>query len=190
MTTQSPDRGTTSFAPGHGPGPGKRIIGLDLSLASTGVASNLGWVGRILSKPDTGVGHFGRLRYIRGEVLDHVRGADLVVVEGLALGSQTGQHMTRAGMWHLVMEAIDAADVAWAQVSPAQVKQYATGKGNASKDLVLASVIRRFPAVAVSGNDEADALVLAAMGADHYGQPMAVMPELQRKALRKVAWPS
>lgn len=169
--------------------PSISVIGLDLSLASTGVASNRGWVGRIVTKPDPGAGFFTRLRQIKAEVLDHVRGADLVVVEGLSLGSQTGQHMTRAGMWHLVMEAIDAADVPWAQVSPAGVKQYATGKGNAGKDLVLASVIRRFPTVEVSGNDEADALVLAAMGADHYGQRMTEMPELQRKALKKVVWP-
>ena len=214
MTNNLPDRGQASV-PGHGsqsspdpgfysgrgvgvlesapedarPGPGPRVIGLDLSLASTGVASNLGWVGRILSKPDTGVGHFGRLRYIRSQVLDYVRGTDLVMVEGLAHGSLTGQHLTRAGMWHMVMDAVDAAGIPWAQVSPAQVKQYATGKGNASKDLVLASVIRRFPAVEVSGNDEADALVLAAMGADHLGRPIVEMPVLQRKALRKVVWP-
>jgi crossover junction endodeoxyribonuclease RuvC len=192
MTHQSPDRAEIARS-GHEsqsrPGPGLRVIGLDLSLASTGVASNAGWVHRIVTKPNTGAGHFDRLRTIRAAVLDHVRGADLVMVEGLSLGSQTGQHMTRAGMWHLVMEAIDAAGIPWAQVSPAGVKQYATGKGNASKDLVLASVIRRFPAVEVSGNDEADALVLAAMGADHCGQPMAEMPELHRKALRKVLWP-
>jgi crossover junction endodeoxyribonuclease RuvC len=166
-----------------------RILGLDLSLASTGVASNAGWVGRIVTKPDEKWGAFGRLRHIRAEVMDHARGADLVVVESLAISSQTGQHLTRAGMWHLVMDAVDAAGIPWAQVSIAHLKQYATGKGNASKDLVLSSVIRRFPAVEVAGNDEADALVLAAMGADHYGAAMVEMPQAQRAALRKVKWP-
>ena len=166
-----------------------RILGLDLSLTSTGVASNAGWVSRITTKPDTGGGYLGRLRHIRAEVMDHVRGADLVVVEGLSLGNHSAHSLTRAGMWHLVVEAVDAAGIPWAEVSPAQVKQYATGKGNASKDLVLASVIRRFPDVEVTGNDEADSLVLAAMGADHYGVPMVEMPQAQRAALRKVKWP-
>lgn len=177
MTTE--DRSSSSM----------RVIGLDLSLTSTGVASNLGWVGRIVTKPNPAVSTMARLRHIRGEVLDHVRGSDLVVVEGLSLGSQTGQHLSRAGMWHLVMEAVDAAGIPWAEVAPTGVKLYATGRGNAGKDLVLAAVIRRWPAIEVSGNDEADALVLAAMGADHFGVPMAAMPEVHRKALRKVRWP-
>ncbi|MFF8817839.1 hypothetical protein ACF07D_07570 [Leucobacter sp. NPDC015123] len=56
-------------------------------------------------------------------------------------------------------------------VTPAQVKKYATGKGNAAKDAVLASVFKRYPDVDVSGNDQADALVLAAIGAAVMGEP-------------------
>jgi Holliday junction resolvasome RuvABC endonuclease subunit len=42
--------------------------------------------------------------------------------------------------------------------------QYATGKGNAQKDHVLAAAIRLWPDVAITGNDTADALILAAIG--------------------------
>jgi crossover junction endodeoxyribonuclease RuvC len=166
-----------------------KVFGLDLSLTSTGVANSTGATDRITTKVDSKYGHFGRIRFIRDQVMDYVRHADLVVVEGLAVHSQTGQHLSRAGLWHLVMERVDAADIPWAQVSPAGLKQYICGKGNAPKDMVLAAVIKRFPDADITGNDQADALVLAAMGADHVGEPMAVMPEAQRKALAKVVWP-
>ena len=166
-----------------------KVIGLDLSLSSTGVASSAGWVNCILTKPDQFPTKFDRLRHIRNEALLHVRGAHLVVVEQLAIGSQTGQHLTRAGMWHLVMEAIDAADIPWASVTTQQLKKYATGKGNASKDATLLAVARRFPDWDITGNDEADALTLAAMGSDHLGRPLTDMPKVNREALDKVTWP-
>jgi crossover junction endodeoxyribonuclease RuvC len=168
--------------------PRSRVIGLDLSLTSTGVAGSAGWADRIRPAPTLDL--FIRLRIIRQRVMDYVRDADLVVVEGLAISRQTGQHLTRAGLWHLVMEQIDAHSIPWAEVSPTGLKRYATGKGNSPKDEVLAAVVRRFPTVEVRGNDEADALVLAAMGADHLGVPIVTMPEAHRAALAKVAWPA
>lgn len=189
-TTQTPGRpvgSSTVDEHREGPaGPAPKVIGLDLSLTSTGVACNRGWVERIRTGPNPNV--FERLRVIAGTVASFASGADLIVVEGLAMGSQTGQHLTRAGMWHVVMENLDARGYRWAQVPPATLKKYATGKGNAGKDEVLAAVIRRFPNVEVRGNDEADALVLAAMGADHLGFPMVDMPAVNRGALAKVDW--
>jgi crossover junction endodeoxyribonuclease RuvC len=166
-----------------------RVIGLELSLASTGVASSLGWTDRIVTKPDQFPNTFARLRHIRAQVLDHTRTANLVVVEQLAIASQTGQHLTRAGLWHMVMEAIDAADIPWTSVTTQQLKKYATGKGNASKDATLLAVAKRFPHWDITGNDEADALTLAAMGSDHLGHPLADMPQAHREALDKVTWP-
>lgn len=165
------------------------VIGLDLSLTSTGVASSLGAVTRIRSHPSAEVSPFSRLRIIRAEVMGHVLCADLVVVEGLSLGSKSGQHLTRAGLWHLVMEAIDTAGIPWAEVAPTALKKYATGKGNADKDTVLLAAAKRYPDHAIRGNDEADAVILAAMGADHLGVPIATMPAVHRAALDKVAWP-
>jgi crossover junction endodeoxyribonuclease RuvC len=168
-----------------------RVIGLDLSLASTGVAGNAGggWVARIRTQASTEPAQLARLRWIRGAVMDYVRHADLVMVEGLAMASTTGRHLTRAGLWHMVMDRIDAAGIPWSEVSPGTLKRYATGKGNASKDAVLAAVVRRFPAVEVTNADQADALVLAAMGADHLGHPLVPMPAAHRAALDAVAWP-
>src|SRR5690606_5915716 len=83
---------------------------------------------------------FSRLRVIMLGVLHHVHGtpeicgrgerADLVVVEDLALTRSTGQHLTRAGLWHLVMNEIDNESIPYAIVSPTSLKKYVTGRGN------------------------------------------------------------
>jgi crossover junction endodeoxyribonuclease RuvC len=167
-----------------------RVIGLDLSLSSTGVACNAGWVERIRLAAGPVDKPFLRLRAIRARVLEFANtGTDLVVVEGLAISRQTGQHLTRAGMWHLVMEAVDAR-TPWIQVSPTALKKYATGRGNAGKDEVLAAAVRRFPHIDVKGNDEADALWLAAIGADLLGEPMVEMPALNRSTLAQFVMPA
>lgn len=171
-----------------------RIIGLDLSLTSTGVAGYQApepWIDSVKSKSEPeDRGQFRRLRHIIGRVMDHARGADLVVVEGLSQHSVTGQHLTRAGLWHVLMMAVDGLGIPWCEVAPAAIKRYATGKGNASKDEVLAAVVRRYPDVPVMGNDEADALVLVAMAAHHYQvSTLPSVPQSHATALAKVDWP-
>ena len=171
-----------------------RIIGLDLSLTSTGIAGR-GWTDRVRPPGSAGGLHgaLSRMRDIRDTVLGYARGADLVVIEGLAYSRTTGKATERAGLWWMVMEALAARDVPVAVVTPTARARYATGRGNAGKDEVLAAVIRRYPAYLVRGNDEADALVLAAMGYDHVGQPLVQLrgqlPAAHRAALTGVAWP-
>jgi crossover junction endodeoxyribonuclease RuvC len=55
---------------------------------------------------------------------------------------------------------------------------------------VLLAVARRFPDYDVRNNNEADALVLAAMGFDHLGQPLVQMPAPHRAALAAAQWPN
>lgn len=167
------------------------VMGLDLSLSSTGVASSRGWVNRIRGTTDGS--KFSRVRLIKSAVIEYVRHADLVVVEGPSFGSGTagrqGGHHERAGLWWLVMDAVDSHGKRWMEVPPAVLKKYATGKGNAGKDEVLAAAVRRFPHIEVRGNDEADALWLAAIGTDLLGKPMVDMPAVNRSGLAKLALP-
>ena len=74
------------------------------------------------------------------------------------------------------------------EIPPTSRAKYATGKGNAGKAAVLAEAIRRLGYQGHS-NDEADALWLYAMAADHYGFPLVAMPEVNRSALDKIVWP-
>lgn len=172
-----------------------RVVGVDLSLASTGLAvveaGARGRVGRVQTKP-AGQGLIARrerLGVICGGVRSWTAGADLVVVEGLAYASRSPHASERAGLWWLVVDGLLADGVPVAVVAPTTRAKYATGKGSAGKDAVLAAVVRRYPDVEVSGNDEADALVLAAMGARWLGYPIDDLPTAHVAAVGKAVWP-
>jgi hypothetical protein len=131
------------------------------------------------------------MAYIRGALLDrYLSGVDLVVIEGPSYGSQAGQagHHERAGLWWLVRYALHARGTAVAAVSPASLKLYATGRGNAGKDDVMREVTRRFGWFG-GDNNAADATVLAAMGFEYLGRPVVEMPQKHRVALAKCEWP-
>jgi len=167
------------------------VLGLDLSLTCTGLAGP-DWTTTL--KPPTKLRGVERLVWIRARLLDeYLNGLDLVVIEGPSYGNQGQQrqsgHHERAGLWWLVRCVLDARGHQVAVVPPASRARYATGKGNAGKADVMREVARRFPWFE-GGEDEADALVLAAMGADHLGQPLTPMPATHRAALDGVEWPA
>ena len=186
------------------------IIGIDPSLTGTGIArvdTNdrlVADVWTIATKGKAGADltdRWERLDDIKGQVWNAVHGygpdgnlhpqqakADLVVIEQPAFSRTQGSQHDRSGLWWLILdELMETTDVA--EVTPTARAKYATGKGNAGKDTVLLEVARRFPHVPVTDNNQADALVLAAMGADHHGTPLVELPKVHREALDKVAWP-
>jgi crossover junction endodeoxyribonuclease RuvC len=181
-----------------------KVVGLDLSLTCTGVAvatQNGAITDRITStghKGDTLADRADRLWRLRTEVLAHTISADLVVIEGPSYGSTTPGMHDRSGLWWQIVGWLMAADKPVVEVPPSTRCRYATGRGNANKDDVLSAVIRRYPHVDVNGNDEADALILAAMGARHLGHPLEVPPQGIRDtlpvahlaAMGAVTWPN
>jgi len=170
-----------------------RITAFDLSLTSTGFA-----IVRDNAQPATGtlttkLRGYDRLEWLRQQI-DHIaytvdEEATLVVVEGPAFGAKGDAYHQLAGLWWLITWHFARARLPFAIVPPSLLKKYATGLGNASKDQVLMATARRFPDFA-GGNDEADALWLAAMGADRLGVPLVQMPAANRAALDKVQWPA
>lgn len=174
------------------------VVGLDLSLTSTGVAIVTGGAVALQRVRSTGKKvddlstRWVRIRQLVNDVEHHCKGADLVVIEQPAFSRQVGHMHDRSGFWWLVVDRLRFAGVPVAEVSPTTLKKYAIGKGGGSdsgKDAVLAAVIRRYPDVNVTGNDEADALVLAAMGSRHAGQPIDDMPKTHLAAMDAVRWP-
>jgi crossover junction endodeoxyribonuclease RuvC len=180
-----------------------RVAGLDLSLTSTGLAiveatdGAFTWtVERIRSTGKAGdtlqqrADRLARLeRSIGGRVL--AARPDLAVVEGPSFGqaSQGGQH-DRAGLWWGVVKPLHQAGIPVVEVSPNGRAKYGTGKGNASKDAVLAAAIRRYLQIDITGNDEADAVLLAAMGMRHLGHPVEPsLPSAHLDAMTNVRWP-
>ncbi len=163
------------------------VLGLDLSLTSTGMAGK-GWTRAV--RPTLGITGCDRLKWIRGEVQTAVIAADLIVIEGPAYGVRGGQsgHHERAGLWWVIRCMIEEWCKPVAVVPPSVLKKYATGRGTADKSDVVREVTRRFPAFE-GGNDEADALVMSAMGADWLGHPYVQMPASHRVALQSCSWP-
>ena len=136
-----------------------------------------------------------RLRRLAQQITQECAGADLVVVEGPSYASEGAGTWDRAGLWWLVVGRLTGAGLPVVEVPPSNVKMYALGKGNGAstgKDEVLAAVIRRYlPVVEVPGNNEADALVLAAMGARFTGAPIEPggdLPAANLRAMTTVRW--
>ncbi len=172
-----------------------RVLGLDLSLTSTGTAFAIdGQITTGLIKSEsagtTVLDQRGRLQGIRASIYQYMDSwpvPDLAVIEGPSYGSKGAGTWDRAGLWWLVVDSLIGNHIPVAIAPPSCRARYATGKGNADKDLVLAATVRRFDRVL--RNDEADALILAAMGCDHLGAPLVTMPAAHRTGLDKVAWP-
>ncbi|MFF9910653.1 hypothetical protein [Streptomyces sp. NPDC013457] len=163
------------------------VIGLDLSLTSTGIAG-VDWAEGLRSRQN---GHV-RLSWLRMEILDRVRNADLVVVEGPAYGrgAQAGHHEL-AGLWWLVTHDLWRRELPYAVCPPQQRAIYATGRGNAGKGEVRDGVRRHFGVECdgVSRYDKADAVSMAALGAHWLGYPVTELPPTHTRALEGVQWP-
>lgn len=181
------------------------IIGIDPSLTGTGIArvdtddrlvADVQTITSTGRKDATWPQRATRIDNLAQEIASlcqdelHEISADLVVLEAPSLGQQRqGGTLDRHGLWWGILARLTYWGIPYACVAPAARAKYATGKGNASKDQVLLEVARRFPHVPVTDNNQADALVLAAMGADHLGTPLVELPKAHREALDKVAWP-
>lgn len=172
------------------------VLGLDLSLASTGIVATNGHdelaSGRFRTLPKWG--DLNRIRAVRNHLLAQYIGPNLAlaVVEGPSYGHsrQGGEHV-RAGLWWLIADLLDSVGLPLLVVPPATLKTYATGKGNSSKDQVLAAVIKRYGALMdITGNDVADAMVLCAIGSRMLGEPLEEsLPATHLRALDKLQLP-
>lgn len=115
---------------------------------------------------------------------------DLVVLEGPAYGACNASTHDGSGLWWGLYSTLRARRIPTAVIPPATRAKWATGKGNADKRTVLATVRDWWPATRIANHDQADALVLAAIGAFHYGDPMPFdVKERHTANLAAVQWP-
>lgn len=125
--------------------------------------------------------------WVREHISNELQDAEIVCcIEGPSLGQmrQGGEHL-RAGLWWILVNAMRGTKLV--VVPPATLKKYATGRGNAGKDEVLLAVAKRYPDAAITNNDEADALVLAAIAARLDGHPIELgLPKAHLDALRSL----
>lgn len=124
---------------------GFRVVGLDPSLAATGVADADGRLWVLKQRPKDGD---ERLVNIYEAVSVHIHGADLVVMEDLPRNAM-GAGVT--GMVQGVCRlALREMGIPYITITPATLKKAATSKGNAKKPDMRAAWLR------FSGNDVAD----------------------------------
>lgn len=115
---------------------------------------------------------------------------DLAVMEGPAYGANLPSAHDRAGLFWGLYSTLRARKIPIAVVAPKTRALWATGKGNADKRTVLATVRDWWPATRIANHDQADALVLAAIGAFHAGDPMPFAVKERHSAnLAAVQWP-
>lgn len=179
------------------------VIGLDLSLTSTGVALmkdgefaayvNPKTKGK---KGDQPSDYLRRFEHITGEVfrfIDNEMPVDLAVIEAPSHGSSFGNPHERAGLWWEIVKGLDDRGIPVAQVAPATRAKFITGDGRAKKDVVLAFAIERYVQAhtpRIPNDDVADALGLADMGSHHLGQSHGALPARSLEALVVVKWPT
>ena len=158
-----------------------RIIGIDPSLTATGIAlidtdhPDRTYTTTAKSKPN-GTSPFDRLHRFdtaANAILETLGGhIDLAVIEAPSYGSQGAGTWDRAGLWWNTIRILKRLDIATIEVPPAVRCKYATGRGNADKDVVMLSAARRYPHAPIEDNNQADAVILAAIGARLTGHPI------------------
>lgn len=165
-----------------------KVIGLDLSITATGMCDVDG-----ITSTHGGDAKLGdqRLCRIRTALLRLINDPiDLAMIEDLPRGGMGGA--TTGMVQGIARELLTKYEVPYILVSPATLKTYATGKGNATKADMRMSLYQRF-GIDERDDNRADAWWLRALGLDLYGEPLPqsngslLLPQTHRRALDKLA---
>lgn len=163
-------------------------IGLDLSLTSTGVASDT-FNGR-WRPPCMGV---ERLAWYRSELRDFLGALAsglspntplIAAIEGYSYASENSHAHSIGEVGGIVRLVLRDYAIPTVTIPPSCLKKYATGRGTADKEAVLSAAVLHTQRSMT--NDEADAWWLRAMTLDHYGLPPVAMPAANRAVLRSM----
>lgn len=138
-----------------------RFVGLDLS-TKTGLVI-LDESGKVLTekeitskiKQDP-----QRMIDLTEQVLSHLEKDDVIAIEGFSYGSKGKGIAFQFGYGYSVRIALYTNDFNYLIVTPSQVKKFATGKGNASKDNMILPIYKKWGYEHESDNVR-DAFVLA-----------------------------
>jgi Holliday junction resolvasome RuvABC endonuclease subunit len=156
-----------------------RVVGLDLSMTATGVVDATGKATTIkpTQKGDE------RLVYIAALTAVASRDANLVAIEDLPT------HAHSAGITGMVHGAARLVllnqGIRYVLITPATLKKYATGRGNAGKPEMAVALFKR-AGLELADDNQVDAWWLRAAGHELLGEPLIPMPSLQVAALDKV----
>ena len=180
----------TPAAPAAGPRP-LRVLALDLSVTATGMCLPDGTARTIKTNPKDGDRRLSHIvtsiAVALGEGTDGVgHGVDLVVIEGPVVRSSAA---IAIGMVHgaVRLQLLDF-NTPYVLVTPATLKAYATGKGNADKTAMAVAALKR-TGREFDDDNQVDAFWLRAAALDWYDRAEFEVPKAQRDRLTKVMWP-
>jgi Holliday junction resolvasome RuvABC endonuclease subunit len=151
--------------------------GLDLSLASTGLAvavdGEVALMGNIKSSGKRGDKHgdyMPRIISMAEQINDwladayaQLGGIDLAAIEAPSFNSRFGNPHERAGLWWKVYEYLWTGEVPIETIAPASRAKFITGSGKAGKDEVLATARAKW-GEDIENHDVADAVGMAMWG--------------------------
>lgn len=184
-----------------------RVVGLDLSLRSTGISD--GQQAHAAHTYETDPIE-DRINALWHECWDAIAGAtfdrpgafpahpkaDLVVIEGAAYGARGNAVDQLAGLRWRVRCELRSMRVPFVIVTPSTLKAYTTGNGRASKPQMVQAVMDRhgmdlsLATIKEGRYDMADAFALSAMGYAYVNQPLATKgPPPRTDSLLAPDWP-
>jgi Holliday junction resolvasome RuvABC endonuclease subunit len=162
------------------------IVGLDLSLTSTGIAAR-----EVKALQVTAKGML-RLSLLRNAILEilSLMNDPLVVVEGYSFGSRNSQAHAAGELGGVIRWTLWENQIPYVDVPPTSRAKFATGKGNASKSEVVSSVSAKTGIIwsGKGADDCCDAWVLREMGLAHLGRSEFTWPKINLSALEKIDW--
>ena len=165
----------------------KKIIGLDLSLTSTGVC-----VAGEASALLTGYKGAERLHVISSEIIKICKEnkVDFAVIEGYSFASKNSQAHSIGELGGCVRMRLWEEGIPFVDVPPTCRAKFATGKGNASKNEVVSSISAKTGIVwsGSAASDMCDAWILEQMAIAQLGESQYDWTKEQLSSLLKVDW--
>lgn len=104
-----------------------------------------------------------RFMDIANQVLKHIKKDDKVCIEGFSYGSRGRGVSTQYGIGWIIRALLVKGNINYKEVTPGQLKKFATGKGNTSKDNMILPIYKKWGYEHDSDNVR-DAYVLAQIG--------------------------
>lgn len=138
-----------------------RFVGIDPSTKTGFVA--LDEDGSVIrAKELTGIGNKDPMRMVSliDDIMAHIRRDDVVCIEGFAFGAKGQGVAFQYGLGHGIRNALFIRGILPAIVTPAQLKKFATGKGNTKKDAMAVPIYKHW-GFDHSSDNVRDAFVLA-----------------------------
>lgn len=190
-----------------------RIVGLDTSQSSTGIARadvdeaahrdpvgtvTGSWTGSVGIPPIARTSTIGEIRRSLATLSERVEAAvgdpDLLVIEGPAVYAGNAGALTLVGSWWLILDRIleHRPDLDVLKIGPTKLKLYVAGSGRADKGDMVRAVRRHYgPAFDLPTDrtvtDVADAIGLVAIGARFSGRPIDLDHPDRARAMEGVA---